>query len=203
MRSKKFFRYTVFALIIVTIALVGCSDTDRQAERAGGGARSWEVADHSDLQVIEGTLTYGDPEWILKTESQNYILGLGNPDYIESTGLELEEDEEVTVNGYINEDEISVISLTSDGVEYAFRSEDGVPLWSGRGRAVAVDPNVYEQKRPNSEAGAGAQTEDLQERTPKEGGGPPEGRGGNNRGGNGRGSGRWNTKNEANSVRPI
>jgi hypothetical protein len=198
MKKKRNVLLAVLAAAVVTLALAGCSDQDERVQGAGGAGRSWQEVDYGDMESFKGELVYGDPEWKLRTGSETFLLGLGNPDYLESTGLALEEGMTVTVKGYKTDDEISVVTLTADGREVAFRTEDGAPLWAGRGRAASIDPQLQETNRPGSGSQPAADE-------PLGGQGPPNGTRGRGRGGSGStgGSGRWSSQSLQGGARNI
>ena len=147
----------------VALALAGCTDTARGegngqggegyrgalrgTEVSGrGGVRSAvapasertgrDVADAGTLRTISGTLSSDDAEWYLDTGDGRFLLHLGNTSYVEQTGLVLEAGETAVVRGIVDADEVSVVSLEIDGKTFAFRSEDGRPLWAGGGRGA-------------------------------------------------------------------
>jgi len=59
---------------------------------------------------------------------------MGNTAYVDQTGIALEEGKQALVKGLVDAEEVSVVSIQLDGKAYAFRSEDGFPLWAGNGR---------------------------------------------------------------------
>ena len=187
MERKKNYVLVAIATTIAAMVFVGCSENNAQAERPNGSGRSWQTADLGTLETFEGRLSYGDPEWYLETDTGSIQLGLGNPSYLESTGLELEDDMEVAVEGYLTDDELSVVSLTVDGREVAFRTEDGVPLWAGRGVASATRPATPEENPPLRD-------------DPQEGQGRNSESSGRGRGG---GPGRSDRENRGNSAKSI
>ena len=202
MKRKRNYLLVAMATAISVLVIAGCSEKNAQVERAVGQGRSWETTGLGALSTFEGTLSFGDPEWDLATETGSIHLGLGNPSYLESTGLKLEDEMEVIVKGYLTEDELSVVSLTVDGREVAFRTEDGAPLWSGRGMAAA-QPAVPQDRAPLRED---PEDENAFGEPGITGGGPPEGRGrdSESRGrGRGGGSGRWETENRGDSAKSI
>ncbi len=88
------------------------------------------------LRTLSGTLASDDTEWYLDSADGRYLLHLGNSSYVEQTGLVLEAGETAVVEGIVDADEVSVVSLEIDGKTFAFRSEDGRPLWAGGGRGA-------------------------------------------------------------------
>jgi hypothetical protein len=93
-----------------------------------------EVAETGELRGLSGELAQQDGEWYLEAAEGRYLLHLGNTAYVERTGIDLEAGEKIEVRGLVDGDEVSVVSIVADGKSYAFRSEDGVPLWAGNGR---------------------------------------------------------------------
>jgi len=148
MKRKNKYIFVALVTAITAMVFAGCSKNYAQVERANGPGRSSQTADLGMLQTFEGTLSYGDPEWHLETEAGSIQLGLGNPSYLESIDLELEDEMEAVVEGYLTEDELSVVCLTVDGREVAFRTEDRVPLWAGR----ASGPGRWETENENKRA---------------------------------------------------
>jgi len=95
-----------------------------------------DVADAGTLRTLSGTLASDDTEWYLDSADGRFLLHLGNTAYVEQTGLVLEAGETAVVRGIVDADEVSVVSLEIDGRTFAFRSEDGRPLWAGGGRGA-------------------------------------------------------------------
>jgi len=95
-----------------------------------------DVADAGTLQTLSGTLASDDTEWYLDSADGRFLLHLGNASYVEQTGVVLEAGETAVVRGIVDADEVSVVSLEIDGKTFAFRSEDGRPLWAGGGRGA-------------------------------------------------------------------
>ncbi len=107
-----------------------------QAQLVRGPRASSQVVESGEAIALDGVLRSQDGEWVLETaEGRRYELHFGAEWYRDSTGIELEAGKAVTVRGTLEGDEISVVSATLDGRLYAFRGEDGRPLWSGGGRA--------------------------------------------------------------------
>jgi hypothetical protein len=93
-----------------------------------------DVADSGSMRTLTGTLSNDGVEWYLDTSDGRYLLHMGNAAFIEQTGIALEAGHEVLVKGLVDAEEMSVVSIKLDGQTYAFRSEDGRPLWAGNGR---------------------------------------------------------------------
>lgn len=208
MKQKHHFLWITAAVIAAAALLAGCSENDHQAERGNqiergsGSGRSWQETEHGALQEFEGTITFNDPEWHLETDTGELQLGLGNPSYLESTGLELEDDMKVTVNGFLNDDEISVVSLIVEGREVAFRTEDGVPLWAGRRTDLATAPSPPVEKDLPAEPKSYGNPNATEETGRSQPGGPGRNSEGGGRG-RGAGSGRWGAKNNGENSKSI
>lgn len=82
---------------------------------------------------VSGMLVYESSEWYLKTDEKTYQLHLGNKEYLESTGIDLQEGAECSIEGFLLGQDIAVSSVTLDGKTYNFREKDGTPMWAGRG----------------------------------------------------------------------
>ncbi len=98
-----------------------------------------EIVTLGSLDTLSGTLTEDAGEWYLQTGDSLYALHLGNHDYLDSLDLNLKERESATVFGFVYEQDIAPVTLTSGEITYCFRSEDGRPLWAGRGRSNGCD----------------------------------------------------------------
>lgn len=96
-----------------------------------------DVADTGELKALSGELAEVDGEWYLEAADGRYLLHMGNQSFVEQTGIDLDEGEKVEVRGLVDGEEVSVVSMVSDGQTYAFRAEDGTPLWAGNGRGSA------------------------------------------------------------------
>jgi hypothetical protein len=107
----------------------GRAAVDPASDRTGR-----DVADSGTMRTLAGTLASDGVEWYLDTPDGRYLLHLGNTAYVEQTGIALEAGHEALVKGLMDAEEVSVISIELDGQTYAFRSEDGWPLWAGNGR---------------------------------------------------------------------
>jgi hypothetical protein len=103
--------------------------------------RGRDIVETGEIISLDGTLVSSQPEWYVDTEEGRYQLHLGNKDYLSSTGADLTEGASVTVEGWVNERNIAVYRMTLGESTYAFRSEDGIPLWSGRGERTAWNQN--------------------------------------------------------------
>jgi len=97
---------------------------------------------------VDGTLKYDTSEWYLETEDGSYQLHFGNKDWLESTGIVLEDGKECSIEGISNEDDIVVSKATIDEKTYSFRERDGIPLWAHKGNARR---NMVNSRRINSE----------------------------------------------------
>jgi len=92
------------------------------------------VVERGSINTLSGTLQYDGSEWYLNTSKDKYILHFGNSSYVESTGIDLQEGESIEVRGFLSGDEIAVVAARLDSQIFAFRNENGTPLWAGSGR---------------------------------------------------------------------
>lgn len=86
-----------------------------------------------ELSTVSGELVTQYGEWFLQTDSRLYEIHLGNHEHRRAIGVDLEVGREAEVKGFIYEDDIAVVSMIIDNHEYAFRTEEGRPLWAGAG----------------------------------------------------------------------
>jgi hypothetical protein len=92
------------------------------------------VVERGSINNLAGTLQHDGSEWYLKTSRNTYLLHFGNSAYVESTGIDLREGESIEVHGFLSGDEIAVVAARLSSGVFAFRNEDGTPLWAGNGR---------------------------------------------------------------------
>jgi rubrerythrin len=92
-----------------------------------------DIVDSGSKVTISGTLVEEAGEWSLKTAEKTYAIHLGNYAVIYPKGLGLREGDQAAVRGFLTGQDISAIEVVSRGSTYEFRTEDGTPLWSGRG----------------------------------------------------------------------
>ena len=94
-----------------------------------------ESSETGSEQVVHlsGTLVSADEEWMLDSGEGHFAVHFGNSAFVESTGIELHDGQEVTIRGHLTGDEVAVISCETDSGIYSFRTEEGMPLWAGRG----------------------------------------------------------------------
>jgi hypothetical protein len=98
-----------------------------------------DIVNRGNMVVLDGTLQYESPDWYLYTEDVSYLLHFGNREYQETTGIVLEDGIRCEIKGVVEGSDIAVISATIDGKSYAFRNDDGTPLWAGRGRRLSMN----------------------------------------------------------------
>ena len=91
------------------------------------------VAEKGTKGSVSGILDYADSEWYLKAGDKTYDLHLGLFGHDEKTTASLKAGDKAHVEGFILDNHIAPISLSSNGKTYNFRAQDGRPLWSGQG----------------------------------------------------------------------
>ena len=101
--------------------------------------------ERGSINTLSGTLQYDGSEWYLNTSKDKYILHFGNSAYVESTGIDLQEGESIEVRGFLSGDEIAVVAARLDSQVFAFRNENGTPLWAGSGRRENQIVQPYSQ----------------------------------------------------------
>jgi len=110
-----------------------------------------DVVETGRMTTIEGALRYEANEWYLDTDEESYLLHFGNRAYLESTGLDLEEGDLISVDGYAAGGDVAVASVRTGGETYLFRGPDGTPEWAGRGERYARGGS----RAPDDENGRG------------------------------------------------
>jgi hypothetical protein len=136
------------------------------ASEAGSGRRGAgnsrvapDAEERGELLVLSGRLADKDGEWYLRTGDGSIQLGFGPSSYRESAGIQLIEGADARVRGHMMEEgEIAVITCETNGELYAFRTEEGVPMWSGRYRNGSVADGVdqtAEARRGGGRRGGG------------------------------------------------
>ena len=138
----------------------GAGVTSESQETSERGSQQPRLAyedqfeEKGEIVEISGILSEHDGHWMLATESGEYQLGFGRPDYLESTGIALAKGAAAVIRGHAEEDgELSVVTCETDGGLYTFRTEEGIPLWSGRYRAVTEAAEAESQGRGRSSGG--------------------------------------------------
>lgn len=92
------------------------------------------VVESGTLSSLTGTLEAEGTEWYLQAAERRFALHFGNTSYVQSTGVPLAPGASVQVRGFVDGNELAVASIDVDGQRFAFRTDEGVPLWAGRGR---------------------------------------------------------------------
>ncbi len=86
-----------------------------------------------ELQSLKGELLTQYGEWFLESPDKIYELHLGNHEHREAINIDLQAGKKAEVKGFLYEDDIAVVTMTIDNQDYAFRTEEGTPLWAGSG----------------------------------------------------------------------
>ena len=119
-------------ILIIVLAFMLVSVLGSFASNSGMMGR--EVVEMGVLQTIEGSLVEQDGEWYLQTGEFLYAVHLGNHDFIDSLEMDLNEGDRVTLQGFVQGEDIAAVNITTGGKTYLVRSEDGMPLWAGNGQ---------------------------------------------------------------------
>ena len=131
-----------FSILLVTLALGAATLVIAQG-RAQGQNEAW---DQDEVVTLDGVLSEVErPYATLKSGDVSYTVHLGPPWYWDKTGYEVHAGDEVTINGQISRegDEIHLYPHTIEraGETLRLADENGVPAWSGRGRASENTPS--------------------------------------------------------------
>ena len=118
------------SIIVLAVMLVGVSGIFA----SDSGITGREVVAMGTLQTMEGTLVEEDDEWYLQTGEILYAVHLGNYDFLDTLEMDLNEGERVTLQGFVQGEDIAAVNITTGGKTYLVRSENGMPLWAGNGQ---------------------------------------------------------------------
>jgi hypothetical protein len=113
----------IFIILLISVGLFA-SDTELSGK---------EIAANGSLLTLSGTFEMEDDEWYLQTDVKLYIIHKGLDWYTEEIGFLPPEGKQVTIEGFVLENEVSPCTIFSENTSYAFRSSEGYPLWGGRG----------------------------------------------------------------------
>jgi len=131
-------RFTIIALFVALSAAATLWAADSLAGR--------DIVDQGLKATLSGTLVEENGEWSLRTVGKTYAVHLGNYSILYPKGIGLKDGEQASVSGFLVGEDVSAISLASNGRTYTFREEDGTPLWAGRGnRRNAAGMNLDEK----------------------------------------------------------
>ena len=152
---KKMFKKGKKTIVFIAAATLALLDGQFVSAQAVNGNQAPEevlgrtVVERGTMTVLSGTIFLEKEEWYLKTSAGVYELHLGRYGHEEGYLNGLNPGAEAEVTGYIFRNHVSPITLVSGGMTYAFRGENGMPLWAGRGdnRAERPLPNSEENRR--------------------------------------------------------
>lgn len=123
---------SVIAALIFASPLAGAGDGSKRLQGR-------DFVTMGELETVTGTLSRERGEWFLAAGGVLHELHLGDHDHRAATGIRLEAGKQAEVTGFAYRQQgsdivdIAVCSITLDGQEYQFRTEDGTPLWRGSG----------------------------------------------------------------------
>ncbi len=116
-----------------------------------------------ELAEITGTLFYEDGEWFAEADDIIYEIHLGDHDYREEIGLDLQEGQEALVSGYLYQDDLAVVCISVEGVDYVLREEDGTPMWAGRYGEQRNEERMMQELRIEERREEALEEEDVEE----------------------------------------
>lgn len=128
-------------ILWVTLA-VGATTLVIAQGRAQDRAEAW---DRDEVVTLDGVMTEVErPYATLKSGDASYIVHLGPPWYWDKTGYEVHDGDEVRIEGQVSRDgdELHLYphSIERGGETLRLADENGVPVWSGRGRTNENTP---------------------------------------------------------------
>ncbi len=110
------------ALLLAVAAIAAAQPTGR------------EIVDSGRIATISGRLFEQDGELYLNTKDGRIALHLGPEWYRNQIRFPARARGEATVEGYLDEKDMSPARITFDGKTYTFRDNDGQPMWRGDSR---------------------------------------------------------------------
>ncbi len=116
---KKFLVMSIVLLTAGTIAAAALSGKD-YVEKGKPGK-------------VSGVLLEESAEWYVIDGVNKIAIHMGPVFYRDEIKLNLKENDKVTAEGFVYENELTVTKLIYNGKEYNFRDSNGDPLWAGRG----------------------------------------------------------------------
>lgn len=93
-----------------------------------------DLTTKGEIKTLTGVVKIENSEWYLLSENNKYLVHKGPEFYLEEIGLKINENNNITINGYVFNNEITPIRVTLDMIDYSFRDNSGRPLWAGRGQ---------------------------------------------------------------------
>ena len=134
---------TLLAATFITSSIVVVNATETTLKKYGR-----DVVSTGKLGSLSGALFEKDGEWYLQSNNSTYELHIGNHNYRDEIGIDLQKDENVDVTGFVDKEDVSVVTIKIDGKEYRFREDDGRPMWAGRGNGRNRRGNSDGSDRP-------------------------------------------------------
>jgi len=95
-----------------------------------------DIANMGNIIIVDGILSFEEGELYLTTyDNIKYNVHLGPEFYSNEIGFKRDNmhGQSATVKGFYYEFDISAIQIDVGDMSYLFRTEDGLPLWRGRG----------------------------------------------------------------------
>ncbi|MBN1699439.1 MAG: hypothetical protein JW881_18100 [Spirochaetales bacterium] len=98
-----------------------------------GTAEGRDVVDRGEYHELDGTLYSDGAEYYLDTGSVVYSIHLGPDWYSTEIGFPADVRDHAVVKGFVCDMDAAPVAITLADEVYAFRGDDGRPLWAGRG----------------------------------------------------------------------
>lgn len=116
-------------LLIGILVLLFVSSTSIFADLRGR-----DLTTKGEIKTFTGVVKIENSEWYLLSGNNKYLVHKGPEFYLEEIGIIINENDTISVNGYVVNNEITPIKITSNQKDYSFRDNSGRPLWAGRGQ---------------------------------------------------------------------
>ena len=140
---------TLLLSVLVTATVIFSATVSVNATESASKLSGRDYVSMGKLGALSGTLFEKDGEWFLRSINSTYELHIGNHTYRDETGINLKADKQVDITGFIYEDNVSVCVINIDNKEYRFRTDDGSPMWAGRGNGRNRENNQNDNDKPS------------------------------------------------------
>lgn len=106
-------------------AVAGRASDNRQLREPGS-------FDPDSKATLVGRVYFDETEWKIETDQGTFSIQIGNQRFAASTGMEMHENEDIAVFGYVDENDVFPILIVIGEEAFYLRDTDGTPLWTGR-----------------------------------------------------------------------
>jgi len=111
-------------------------------ERLGSATGGGTLSATGEWETLHGIVTVADADVTLNTASGDVVIGMGPAHYREEAGFTVNVGDEITVSGYLEDDEFKAgtVENHATGKTIVLRDETGRPMWAGKGNLRNQQP---------------------------------------------------------------